>query len=512
MKIVLAVLLILTVFVIGFLCGWCYLGSERVELVKQSEESERKLFSDNFESYAVGTFPSGGGWELVWDGMGTQYQVVTGGVSHSPTRSFQLLGQVSWSANVQRKFSSSSSLIGYEAWVRCEGNVASADNVASICMWNLEGQAWGKRFAGVYFASDGYIYTEPIHLGPVNVKLMPYDANRWYKVRMVIDRTAGEYNVWIDDTLMAQNIAIQDANQIEALMLAEGWAGFRAYFDDVKVFELTNSKATLNVTVFDESGFMPASANSFTKFAEVKVKVFDGDGNLVASGQSGDDGTVAFSLGVGTYTVQYGGCLARSVASAKSSDLAHYGALLPDSQQVTVGQGNNQLNLYSAWLLFHEYKWGSDGGDPFQLDYLDMNSATSEHETSITVSPGQTVQAVVSIWELETTNVPVWLASAFGDWNPTVALANLDSGVASPSSHNLHTIPFSFTAPTQPGTYHVRINGALDYDWCNSYYTGMHPNPTLGRDMGNSIISDINIDTSTRDITGTYGTAAINVE
>ena len=159
--------------------------------MKRSEGSDRTLFSDNFESYAVGTFPSGGGWELVWDGMGTQYQVVTGGVSHSSTRSFQLLGQVGWSANAQRKFSSSSSLIGYEAWVRCEGNVASADNVASICMWNPEGQAWGKRFAGVYFASDGYIYTEPIHLGPVNVKLMPYDANRWYKVRMVIDRTAG---------------------------------------------------------------------------------------------------------------------------------------------------------------------------------------------------------------------------------------------------------------------------------------------------------------------------------
>ena len=94
---------------------------------------------------------------------------------------------------------------------------------------------------------------------------------------------------------MAQNIAIQDGNQIEALMLAEGWAGFRAYFDDVKVFELTNSKATLNVTVFDESGFMTASANSFTKLAEVKVKIFDGNGNLVASGQSEDDGTVAFS-------------------------------------------------------------------------------------------------------------------------------------------------------------------------------------------------------------------------
>lgn len=140
-----------------------------------------------------------------------------------------------------------------------------------------------------------------------------------------------------------------------------------------------------------------------------------------------------------------------------------------------------------------------------------LNSSTPEHETSVTVSPGQTVQATVSFRELETTNVPVWLASAFGDWNPTVALANLKSGVASSSSHNLHTAQFSFPAPTQPGTYHVRINGVPDYDWSNSYYTGAHPNPNFGRDTGNSIISDMGVNTLTRDITGTYGIAEIKV-
>jgi hypothetical protein len=508
-KIVLVGFLVSTVLVIGTVYVLRFQPANSTAI--RSDDSERTLFSDNFDNYDVGTFPSGGGWEIVWDGMGTQYQLVTDSVSHSLTKSLQLLGQVEWSANVQRMFSSSAALIGYEAYVRCGGSVASADNVASICMWNLQGQAWGKRFAGVYFASDGYIYTEPIHLGPVNVKLMRYDPDRWYKVRTVIDRTAGEYSVWIDDALMAQNVAIQDTSQIEALMLAAGWAGFRVYFDDVRVFDLTNSKVTLNVTALDESGFVPASADSFTKLAEVKVKVYDENGNMVASGQSGDDGTVAFSLDVGKYVVQYGGCLARSVTTTRSSDLAHYGALLPDSRPVTVHQGTNQLNLYCAWLSFHEYEWGSDGGNPFQLDYLDLNNATSEHETSITVSPGQKVQAVVSFWELETTNVPVWLASAFGDWNPTVALANLDSGVASPSSHNLHTVPFSFTAPTQPGTYHIRINGALDYDWSNSYYTGAHPNPDLNRDMGNSIISCISIDTLTREVTGTYGVAELTV-
>lgn len=268
---------------------------------------------------------------------------------------------------------------------------------------------------------------------------------------------------------------------------------------------------TLTLTVFDESGFAPASANGFQRLAEVKVKIYDAGGSLVASGQSGNDGTVTFNLDPGAYTVQYGGSLYRYTTTPQSTDLTTYGACLPDSKQVTVTQGINQLNLYVAGLLFHVYQSGSDGGDPFQLDYVDLNSTTADHETTITVSPGQTVHAVASFWELETINVPVWWASVFGDWNPTATLANLASGVASPSSHTLHTVPFTFTAPTQPGTYHIRLNGALDYDWCNSYYTGMHPNPNLGRDMGNSIISNINIGTQTRNITGTYGIGTIIV-
>jgi hypothetical protein len=273
-----------------------------------------------------------------------------------------------------------------------------------------------------------------------------------------------------------------------------------------------DNASTVNITVYDESGFPAASAGGFTKLAEVQVRMYDTNGNLVASGRSGDDGTLTFNLDPGVYTVQYGGCLYRSIAAPYSTDLTTYAACLPDSRQVTISKGANQLSLYVAELSFHVYESGSDGGNPFQLDYLDMNSSASDHETTITVSPGQTVQAVASFWELETINVPVWYASAFGDWNPTAALANLAEGCASPSSHALYTVPFTFTAPTQPGTYDIRLNGALDYDWCNSYYTGNHPNPSLGRDMGNSIISNVSVDPQTRAISGTYGVGTVIVK
>jgi hypothetical protein len=480
-------------------------------LPPQAKAADTTMFEDNFESYTVGTFPSSGGWELVWNGMGTEYQVITDAYYVSPTKSLQLWGNPNdWSAVVQKHFSSTSRFLGYQVSMMVSavggGGPGRSDYVGFFCK---EAYVWGKHYAAILFNHD----TMNILTDDNNV-VGTWTPGVWYNVKVLLDRNTNTYSVWIDGQLKGTNFHTPntDTNLIDAMQLQSDHPGVKDYFDDVRVFEAESAgTTTLTLTAFDESGFSPASATGFQKLAEIKVKIYDASSNLIASGQSGNDGTVTFNLDAGVYTVQYGGCLYRYITSPQSSDLAYYGACLPDSAQVTVAEGSNQLNLYVAGLCFHAYQSGSDGGDPFQLDYLDLDTTTTDHETSLTVQPGQTVQAAASFWELETINVPVWLVSAFGDWNPTVTLANLAEGVASPSSHSLHTIPFSFTAPTQPGTYHIRINGALDYDWCNSYYTGGHFNPNLGRDMGNSIISNINIDTQTRDITGVYGVATITV-
>lgn len=205
--------------------------------VWQVKAVETTLFSDNFESYAVGTFPSSGGWELIYDGAGSQYQTVTDTYSNSPTKSLQLLGTNGWSANVQKKFTSSSSLLGYEAYMLAQSNTGPANHVGQIAFWNLQGAPWGKRFAVVQFGEDGNLYTAPIHLGPVYVNMGPYEANRWYYVKVVIDRTAGKYSVWIDDSLKAIDIAIPDTYEINALELESGHAGVKVFFDDTRVFE-----------------------------------------------------------------------------------------------------------------------------------------------------------------------------------------------------------------------------------------------------------------------------------
>lgn len=202
-------------------------------------DSDTTVFQDDFEAHDIGDFPSAGGWELVWNGKGTQYQIVTDCFSHSPVKSLQLWGQSGWSANVQREFTSSSEMIGFEAYVRTENNVGSGWKIAGVCFWTLESDVpWGKRFADVAFGPDGELYTRPVKGSSSYVPLgLTYEADRWYKVTVVIDRTAETYDVWIDDVLATEDMDIWDTYEIDALMLESGHSEVKVYFDNIKVFE-----------------------------------------------------------------------------------------------------------------------------------------------------------------------------------------------------------------------------------------------------------------------------------
>ena len=77
--------------------------------IPPTQAQEADIFRDDFESYAVGTFPSAGGWILVWNGKGNQYQVITDARYHSSRKSFQLWGTYGWSAHAERHFSTTAS-------------------------------------------------------------------------------------------------------------------------------------------------------------------------------------------------------------------------------------------------------------------------------------------------------------------------------------------------------------------------------------------------------------------
>jgi len=202
----------------------------------QTPVSESIIFQENFDSTPTGALPSG--WEIVYSGAGSQYQVVTDAYSVSPLKSLQLLGSYGWGANVKRAFTSNADLLGFEAYVRTEGESGS------IQFFNFTAATWGKGYGGVAF-SNGYI-TASSNAGQTN--LIPYQNNTWYKVRLLLDRRTDTYKVWINDTLVGENLITNNSREIDSLGFNSAWnangTSYKFYFDNVKVFTVPAQSIT----------------------------------------------------------------------------------------------------------------------------------------------------------------------------------------------------------------------------------------------------------------------------
>lgn len=219
--------MVTTVFVVGM--------PEEINVT--AEGTETTIFQDDFESYNVGTFPYAGGWELVYNGKGNQYQKVVDIESVSGMQSLQLWGVPSWSATAQKELTFGSEVIGYEVHIKTGSHSGKIENTGAVAFYNDETTTWGLGFAIIVFRDDGEIHTIPVS-GPNTIFLQTYEPDAWYKVKVIVDRTVETYDVWIDDVQVAQDVAIWDTHLIEGLRLGSGHTGMYSFFDDVKVFDV----------------------------------------------------------------------------------------------------------------------------------------------------------------------------------------------------------------------------------------------------------------------------------
>jgi len=232
----------------------------------QAQGQEIDIFKDNFEGYAVGTFPSAGGWILVWGGKGTQYQIITDSRYRSPIKSFQLWGTYEWSCVVERHFSTDASVIGFEAYVMVE-DYHSNEFSATVAFWNREKATWGKYYATIEFTSDRYIQAR----GLIDTKkLQTYVPYTWYKIKLVLDRSTNTFSVWINDELKASGIKTADTYEIDALQLASRWGGVQCYYDDVRVFTIQTQPQQYYLKVRLDAATLNGQPLS-TSNAEIKV-------------------------------------------------------------------------------------------------------------------------------------------------------------------------------------------------------------------------------------------------
>jgi len=196
---------------------------------------ETTIFDDGFESYAVGTFPSSGGWELVWNGQGNNFQIVVDSKSFSGTKSSQLWGSPGWSAVAQKKFSTTSQKIGYEFAILIDSiGSGGPGRIEHPGFFNREAYVWGRYYATVNFNHDDLkIYDDA--LGEV---LGTWEPGTWYYVKVVLDRGVNKYDVWINGEMKGVQLDTHhsDTHLINALALVSDHAGVKVYYDDVKVF------------------------------------------------------------------------------------------------------------------------------------------------------------------------------------------------------------------------------------------------------------------------------------
>jgi len=246
--------------------------------IPEVKGAELTFFEDDFESYAVGTFPSSGGWELWYNGMGNEHQVIVDSVSNSSKQSLQLLGDYSrnWAAYAVRPFVTDLPIIGFNASVKVSKIGDHNRVIAQVGFGQNLPPNRATTFAPIYFLENGTIAVSGF--GAV----LPYVAEKWYKVTVIMDRNSETFSVWIDNVLQGQNITVRTNRgamtaaestwDIEGFAASQDFYSVKVFFDDVKVFyvfdvdpklELVPAKGIAATTLVG-SGFAPNSKISVT--------------------------------------------------------------------------------------------------------------------------------------------------------------------------------------------------------------------------------------------------------
>jgi hypothetical protein len=205
----------------------------------KADSVEKTLFSDNFEGYTVGTFPSPP-WQWWFDGAGSAYNKIVNSVANSGNQSLTMLGYDDWASVAAVNISNIGNIInsghsiGYEVWVRVDNNVQSYLGARVGFDFIRYGSIWAS-FCSVDFNVNGNITS-----GSANIE--PFSINTWYKIRVVFDPNTRQYSVWINDVLKAANIVDTTPEDPKTTLhcfgLASDHGDQQSYFDDVRVFEI----------------------------------------------------------------------------------------------------------------------------------------------------------------------------------------------------------------------------------------------------------------------------------
>jgi formylglycine-generating enzyme required for sulfatase activity len=211
----------------------CRENTFRMEFLveKVSIPADSVIFADDFDTYATGSFPSSGAWNLKYNGMGDSYQIVDNAQSVSPPNSLKLEGEANWAASADHPLAETPDYVTYEVDVKVTQPGSSVMNYhdAAIGLENPNIGTWGTRYAGVNFGN-----VENRVIQPGNI---PFNFDQWYHIKVKADMNNGVYDVWLDDQLIASDISTSSNGDYTDIRLEGGNnAHTRVWFDNVNVY------------------------------------------------------------------------------------------------------------------------------------------------------------------------------------------------------------------------------------------------------------------------------------
>ncbi len=203
-------------------------------------------FTDNFESYEVGTTIASGGtaYTKIYNGTGDGNQVILSKEQKDGTTGnvLQLQGASGWSSQIKYSFTPDD-----KQYLIVEADVKplSLNSPAGISLCSSSaGGSWTHSVCGINMTNGGFSYGRNDNGYPIDTDLT-YTTGNWYHLTLVLDRTNQRFYTLLNDTFIEETSYDADSATPEWLELNSNNHGTNtAYFDNIKLY----SSDTFNIT------------------------------------------------------------------------------------------------------------------------------------------------------------------------------------------------------------------------------------------------------------------------